>query len=181
MSTSISSTSITFPDNTTQTTAFPMTGSILMWPGPSNVPSGYLICDGNSYNTTTYSNLFAVIGYRYGGSGIAFNTPNLGGAGGTIGSTPIGGTNMPSNTITVNNVNTSAGGANILTNQNIVHRHTFSRNGFLRGINGTAADNGNSTSYSVRDVYNQLTTDSNTTTPTPFYPSYTTVRFIIKH
>jgi hypothetical protein len=28
-----------------------MTGSILMWPGPSNVPSGYLLCDGNSYYT----------------------------------------------------------------------------------------------------------------------------------
>jgi microcystin-dependent protein len=38
---------------------------------------GYLLCDGGSYSTSTYANLFAVIGYRYGGSGANFNVPNM--------------------------------------------------------------------------------------------------------
>ena len=37
------------------------TGSLLMWP-TSSPPSGYLLCDGSAYNTTTYSALFAVLG-----------------------------------------------------------------------------------------------------------------------
>ena len=32
-----------------------------MWP-TTNIPSDYLLCDGSSYNTTTYSALFAVLG-----------------------------------------------------------------------------------------------------------------------
>jgi microcystin-dependent protein len=40
-------------------------------------PSGWLPCNGQSYNTTTYAALFAAIGYTYGGSGSAFNVPNM--------------------------------------------------------------------------------------------------------
>lgn len=40
-------------------------------------PSGYLIADGSSLSTTQYSNLFAAIGYTYGGSGSNFNLPDL--------------------------------------------------------------------------------------------------------
>ena len=32
-----------------------------MWPS-TTIPSGYLLCNGASYNTTTYSALFAVLG-----------------------------------------------------------------------------------------------------------------------
>ncbi len=32
-----------------------------MWP-TTTIPSGYLLCDGSSYNTTTYASLFAVLG-----------------------------------------------------------------------------------------------------------------------
>ena len=32
-----------------------------MWPS-TTIPSGYLLCNGNSYNTTTYAALFAVLG-----------------------------------------------------------------------------------------------------------------------
>jgi microcystin-dependent protein len=37
---------------------------------------GWLICDGRDLNTTTYSKLFAVIGYSFGGSGDTFKLPN---------------------------------------------------------------------------------------------------------
>jgi microcystin-dependent protein len=40
-------------------------------------PTGWLICDGASVSTTTYADLFAAIGYQFGGSGAAFNLPNL--------------------------------------------------------------------------------------------------------
>lgn len=44
----------------------------------STAPSGWLLCDGASYSTTgTYSGLFGVIGYTYGGSGGSFNVPDL--------------------------------------------------------------------------------------------------------
>jgi microcystin-dependent protein len=45
----------------------------------SSAPTGYKLCNGGSYNTTTDSKLFNVIGYTYGGSGSSFNVPNLSG------------------------------------------------------------------------------------------------------
>lgn len=52
------------------------TGTIIIWP-TSSVPTGYLECDGSSLSTTTYADLFAVIGYEYGGSGASFSLPDL--------------------------------------------------------------------------------------------------------
>ena len=52
------------------------TGLIIPW-SSSTVPSGFLECDGSSVSTTTYANLFAVVGYVYGGSGSSFNLPDL--------------------------------------------------------------------------------------------------------
>jgi microcystin-dependent protein len=43
----------------------------------SSAPDGYLLCTGQSVSTTTFANLFAAIGYTYGGSGSSFNIPNL--------------------------------------------------------------------------------------------------------
>jgi microcystin-dependent protein len=39
-------------------------------------PTGWLMCDGQLYSTTTYSLLFSVIGYTYGGSGGVFAVPD---------------------------------------------------------------------------------------------------------
>ena len=38
---------------------------------------GYLLCNGASYTTTDYPNLFNAIQYTYGGSGSSFNVPNF--------------------------------------------------------------------------------------------------------
>jgi microcystin-dependent protein len=43
----------------------------------STAPSGYLLCEGQSVSTVTYADLFAAIGYSYGGSGSSFVIPNL--------------------------------------------------------------------------------------------------------
>ena len=43
----------------------------------ATAPTGWLLCDGTSYSTTTYANLHSVIGYTFGGSGANFNVPNL--------------------------------------------------------------------------------------------------------
>jgi uncharacterized protein (DUF2345 family) len=54
-------------------------GTIIMTVS-ATVPNGYFYCNGDNYNTTSWSRLFAVIGYTFGGSGIAFSVPNFQGA-----------------------------------------------------------------------------------------------------
>ena len=45
---------------------------------PNNASAGvWLACDGASVSTTTYSDLFALTGYGYGGSGASFSLPDL--------------------------------------------------------------------------------------------------------
>lgn len=51
-------------------------GSISCYAG-INSPSGWLLCNGDSYSTTEYAELFSIIGYRYGGSGTFFKVPDL--------------------------------------------------------------------------------------------------------
>ena len=51
-------------------------GSIIQM-AVGTTPSGYLQCNGASLSTTTYSALFNVIGYTYGGSGTNFNVPDF--------------------------------------------------------------------------------------------------------
>ena len=43
----------------------------------STAPTGFIKANGASISTSTYSDLFAVIGYSYGGSGGSFNVPDL--------------------------------------------------------------------------------------------------------
>jgi hypothetical protein len=59
------------------------TGSVLMY-ASNTIPTtqtisginDFLLCDGSSYSTTTYSELYAVIGTTFGGSGSNFNVPD---------------------------------------------------------------------------------------------------------
>ena len=99
-------------------------GTIIDFAGTA-APTGYLLCDNTSYPTSTYPNLFAAIGYTWGGSGANFNVPSLqtrvcAGAGGS--GIPIpGGT--PSSIINVGD----KGGASthlIITNELSPHSHT---------------------------------------------------------
>lgn len=66
------------------------TGSIIPYAwDPTGIDNSILLCDGSSYATIDFPQLFGVIGYTFGGSGAAFNVPDLtgrmiAGAGGTI-------------------------------------------------------------------------------------------------
>jgi len=51
-------------------------GTVTQFAG-ATAPTGYLLCQGQSLSTTTFGNLFNVIGYTYGGSGSSFSLPNL--------------------------------------------------------------------------------------------------------
>lgn len=51
-------------------------GTVVMYVA-ATAPAGWVLCDGSSLSTTTYSRLYAVIGTTYGGSGGNFNVPDL--------------------------------------------------------------------------------------------------------
>ncbi len=52
-------------------------GAYLAWSSQEKIPAGYLLCDGRSLKKSEYNELFAVIGYTYGGSGDDFNIPKF--------------------------------------------------------------------------------------------------------
>lgn len=54
-------------------------GTLRLWAGSTatTLPEGWLFCTGTSLSTSTYSDLFSVIGYHYGGSTSTFYIPNL--------------------------------------------------------------------------------------------------------
>ena len=55
-------------------------GSIVMWAGDyQHIPTGWMTCGGDAISRTEYSELFAIIGTKFGtGDGsTTFNTPNL--------------------------------------------------------------------------------------------------------
>ena len=53
------------------------TGAYLLYSSNTNIPNGFLRCDGSALDKTTYAALFAVIGYTYGRSGDRFLLPNF--------------------------------------------------------------------------------------------------------
>lgn len=78
-------------DNTVCGGAFPNYSGAAVWPSTAMVvgemkmfagdtaPDKWLFCRGQSLSTSDYPDLFAVIGYTYGGSGSSFLLPNLSG------------------------------------------------------------------------------------------------------
>jgi len=51
-------------------------GSIMIWPSVTLPDSKWLELAGQSLATASYPNLFTLIGYNYGGSGVSFNLPD---------------------------------------------------------------------------------------------------------
>ena len=54
-------------------------GSIILW-GSDTMPNGkWKLCNGAQYNKNfaTYSTLFGILGYKFGGSGNNFRVPNM--------------------------------------------------------------------------------------------------------
>ncbi len=51
-------------------------GSIILFAG-TDIPTGWMLCDGTSLSEEEYPQLFDKIGYTYGGSGTSFSLPNF--------------------------------------------------------------------------------------------------------
>jgi microcystin-dependent protein len=76
MSATISTTNGLTASNISPSAGLNPAGAVIMHAGAA-APTGYVLCNGASYNTTTQAALFAAIGYVFGGSGVNFNVPNI--------------------------------------------------------------------------------------------------------
>lgn len=107
----------------------PPVGAVVDWP-TATPPAMWLICDGSSHPTATYPDLFGVIGYSFGGSGLNFNLPDLRDRF-TLGTGPV-------------HAALSTGGAATVTltaaEQGPPHYHTLSVNSGGAGTDGNPAD-----------------------------------------
>ena len=125
-------------------------GEIIMWPITSDLPKGFISCDGPSYSTTEkYNKLYEVIDYKFGGSSGNFKVPNL-----NVSNTdtPIlikgdgNMTNSGNKELSTNSANIS-GGVNKITNSILPsHNHSISYNSINTTINKTiqvSSQNGN--------------------------------------
>lgn len=117
-------------------------GGIIMW-GPGALPTGFLDCDGNLYSTTTYSALFALWGYTFGGSGGSFGTLNL-----NNNKTPKGTTTTITGQATSVGQNVGTDSQTLTVANMPVHDHTMNHDhppttvqasGFAGGVGATLA------------------------------------------
>lgn len=89
--------------------AQPPVGTVVAYASPGSVPAGWVLCNGASLLTADYPNLFAVIGYTYGGSGGSFVVPDFrgrvpigvgqGSGNGASGTGVVSGTSLTNRTI----------------------------------------------------------------------------------
>jgi microcystin-dependent protein len=138
-------------------------GSIIIFGGrngETNVPSGWLLCDGTTYDASGYPILADIIGTNYGGTaGTNFNVPNLIHRSG-VGSADVNGINRSSNENVSDEGNENAmrkwGGEHILTvNQLASHSHTVDvnysssnwNNNIVKSNTNTTHTGGNDSSF----------------------------------
>jgi microcystin-dependent protein len=100
-------------------------GGIVMWAGAvGSIPANYIKCDGTSYSTSSYPELFAAINYYYGGSGATFAVPNI-----TIPQSTSSNTGRTTSTISTKTFQ-STGHVHTLTSpQSTGHTHNFNQTG----------------------------------------------------
>lgn len=100
-------------------------GIIRMWAkAEANAapPDNYLICAGQGISSTTYAKLFALIGYKFGGSSGTFNLPRFNVTSGTTYRFPSGVDSGQTESNELNNVNS----VSIGSGDNLSHSHTVS-------------------------------------------------------
>ena len=139
-------------ESTQHELAFP-TGAIIPFAGTAtptgtvNSVSAWLTCNGASYGTATYPTLFNAIGYTYGGSGTAFNVPDLrgripmgSGTGAGQGSAVGPGTVPTGTALTARSVGAYGGDERLHA-----HNHTATDSGHNHGAIATAGGGGGAT------------------------------------
>jgi len=140
--------------------SFHFPGSLYPFPS-TNVPSGWLLCQGQEVSRVVYKNLFGVIGVSYGpgDNRITFNLPDLRGRA-IVGLETMGGSvssgrltnSRPGNLDASVQGNTGGNQAHTLISQEVglqAHNHTHSLTasfggGFERGNTGNGGDGGES-------------------------------------
>ena len=155
-------------------------GTIIMHAGIAT-PTGYLYCDGSLVSTTTYSQLFAVIGTNYGSGTGTFAVPNF------KEKFPLGAANMSTLFSALGN---TTGGSFVISAANLpAHNHTASFTGtnqFVTQLTSTTGDGTNSSRYanaiptSRTVATGTVTVNNNSTQNTQYYPPYTTINYFIK-
>lgn len=114
-------------------------GSILPFGGDSsNIPAGFLLCDGSSLDTSSYSELYAAIGSAWGASGANFNLPDLRGR--FIRGTAYGSTNDPdraSRTALNTGGNTGDNVGSVQNDEFKSHNHSFTGSTVLMNSGAT--------------------------------------------
>lgn len=154
-------------------------GTIIMFAGKTT-PLGYLFCNGQGYNTTTYAALYAAIGFNYGGSGVTFNVPNF------VSKFPMGSTT--STTLASPEGTTTGGNFSITETQLPDHSHPVSFK-FSYEILGDLSGGGGRERVSaivnndslLNDVSISTTATAQTASQVPYYQPYTVVGYIIKY
>lgn len=147
-------------------------GTIKMY-GGATAPNGYLLCDGSAVSTTTYANLFAVIGYSFGGSGTTFNLPGFHDATGRFPRAQTPGSTGGS--LSHNHTLSSSGQADMaLTGSAAITRQVTSSS--WTATNQVTTGTVGSTTTSTSGLALSGTTDTTTTTA-----PYVGVTFIIKY
>jgi microcystin-dependent protein len=123
-------------------------GAIWAFGGTTTPPTGWLFCNGAAFSTSVYPDLFAVIGYSYGGSSGTFWVPDLRDRiprGATQIATPLG-TLAGSDTVTITTANMPThlhGFGSLAVEAHAVHSHT------IGGSTGTTlGDHAHSMSHS---------------------------------
>jgi len=115
-------------DLVTTTDSLPI-GCVTAYAGHNTPPTGWLFCDGSEKNKTdaSYSALFNIIGYTYGGSGNTFNLPKMI-SDASYGIFPAGSATTSNkgfyvdNSLNITNININQ---KIGANQIPLHNHTF--------------------------------------------------------
>jgi len=135
------------------------TGIVVPW-GSASIPSGFLLCNGQSVSTTTYAALFAVIAYTYGGSGASFLVPDLRDrtvVGVSSANSKALAQGIGANTVTpTGNIAGSTGATTLSTNQIPSHSHS------VQSGSNFSAEGGSATQVSAMTRTNQPSTVTST-------------------
>jgi microcystin-dependent protein len=126
-------------------------GSIIIFggtDGQTNVPSGWLLCDGTLYDASGYPMLADIIGITYGGTtGTNFNVPNLS-TRSAHGSADVTGINIASDENVSVDSSKTGGNKTLTTNQLASHSHTVDVNYSSSNWNTQVEKDNSSTSHS---------------------------------